>query len=72
MRGAGPLACKICEPHFRDACAAHRAIKDWKVSFNKNVAGAAFAIETSEKNNQSPGQRFVACRGTTERHQRRG
>jgi hypothetical protein len=64
LRGAGPFACKVCDPLFRASCAAYRRIRDAEVSFNGyRAARSQFAIETSEKNNISSGQRFVVCVG---------
>lgn len=63
MRGANPLACKICLPQIRCVCPAFTAIAAMPVRFNKKVTTTAFAIDTSAKNNLSPNQRFVRVEG---------
>jgi hypothetical protein len=65
LRGAGPFACKVCNPHFRASCAAYRNISNSEVSFNGFIAAnAVYNITTSEKNNTSVGQRFLVCEDT--------
>lgn len=64
VRGSGPLSCKICLPHFRDACAAYESIREKQVSFNALQAkGSAFNIVTSAQDNNTLGQRILRCDG---------
>jgi hypothetical protein len=63
MRGAGPLSCNICEPRFRESCAAYRAVASSKVSFNGVSVGTEFLIQTSAGNSVTGGQTFAVCEG---------
>lgn len=63
MRGAGPLSCNICEPTFRESCAAYKAVEDLEVSFNGCLGNADFEVRTSSGNNSTGGQAFSACDG---------
>ena len=63
MRGANPLACKICQPSIRSTCPAFAAIAALPVHFNKKALATGFAISTSAKNNSAPNQRFLHVEG---------
>lgn len=63
MRGANPLACKICAVHIRNSCPAYRQIEDSTIVFNGTRAAREFSIETSSENNDLPAQNFVKCTG---------
>lgn len=63
MRGANPLACKICQPQIRSVCPAFAAVAGMSVVFNQALPASGFAIDTSGKNNSAPNQRFVRVVG---------
>ena len=64
MRGANPMSCKICAEHIRAVCPAYQSIKHLSVEFNPTIpAPNTFGIVTSQKNNTTPAQTFVSCRG---------
>lgn len=63
MRGANPLACKICLPQIRSGCPAFAMIAPMPVQFNKTNPSTGFAIGTSANNSASPNQRFVRVQG---------
>ena len=66
MRGANPLACKICATHIRNVCPAYSGIKAANVTFNNPAVPAdGFTIQTSKHNNTAPSQAIEVCRGTT-------
>jgi hypothetical protein len=62
MRGANPLACKICSTAIRDACPAYEAIEHEQVGFNGTGVSVLFNIETSAGDNTTPGQSIKSCR----------
>ena len=62
LRGANPMACKICADHIRAVCPAFDKIRNAHVSFNGNGV-ASFNIKTSAKDNTSSGQLLVSCTG---------
>ena len=48
MRGANPLACKICEASIRGDCPSYARIRGWSVGFNKKPSKTpGFRIDTS-------------------------
>ena len=65
LRGANPLACKVCEPFIRNACPAFAASADLEISFNSpstyTSSSAAFDITTSGGNDSDIGQTFRRC-----------
>ena len=61
MRGANPLACKICTSVVRDACPAFQSISSEAVQFNASERDAPFNIITSDGSNSKQGQSFVSC-----------
>lgn len=63
MRGANPLACRICLPQIRNVCPAYAAVADRDVAFNATAFGNSFAISTSHQSSTHPNQTFVACTG---------
>jgi hypothetical protein len=62
MRGANPLACKICLPQIRSVCPAFAAVAAMPVRFNRRSA-VGFTIFTSAKNNSAPNQLFLQVEG---------
>jgi len=66
LRGANPLACKICDIQIRDACPSYKAISSKFIAFNKDlymVENASFNVVTSKGNNKSEGQQIRICEG---------
>jgi len=66
MRGANPLACKICELHVRESCPGYGRIKNDIVKFNvKDHADDSpdFAVHTSGGENVTKGQSIVSASG---------
>lgn len=63
IRGANPLACKICLPQIRSVCPAFASIATMPVRFNKKDPVAGFAIDTTAKDNSAPNQRFIRIEG---------
>lgn len=63
MRGANPLACKICESTVRAACPSFKRIEGAPVTFNAAKPRGGFRITSSAKNNKVPGQSFDVCVG---------
>jgi hypothetical protein len=65
MRGANPLACKICEDHIRLACPAYAQIKLSPVFFNATKTPLGyFNVKTSAGDNSTAAQVFISCQGT--------
>lgn len=61
MRGANPLACKICAESIRKSCPAYAGISASRVSFNKRAAADVFRITTSAGDNSTRGQDILSC-----------
>ena len=50
----------------RAVCPAYAKIAKKPVHFNSRIGSKRFVIQTSNKNNTTPRQHFVLCRGTDE------
>ena len=61
MRGANPVACKICMTHIRKVCPAYAEIAKAPVAFNTATPKGGFSVKTSAGNNTAPAQTFVSC-----------
>lgn len=65
-RGANPFACNICLDAIRNRCPAFRTIRNHIIAFNDDAnPDAKFFITTSDRNNSTPNQNFISCRGTS-------
>lgn len=62
-RGANPFACNACFANIRNACPAYSKIVNERISFNAPLGLNKFSIETSQRNNTTPNQRFILCKG---------
>jgi hypothetical protein len=69
MRGANPMACKICLDHIRTVCPAYKSTQNLTVSFNNPASPNDFNITSSAGNNTVPAQYFLRCKGRPEGHQ---
>lgn len=63
LRGANPLACKLCAANIRNVCPSYRAILSRRVVFNQNPTGTDFALRTDQGNNTAVNQAIVSCEG---------
>jgi len=64
VRGANPLACKICDSTIRNVCPAYDSIRLFTILFNEGTpADNQFIIRTSANNNITVGQTFNSCSG---------
>lgn len=64
-RGANPFGCNICLESIRRHCPAFEAIRNDTVGFNGADPAAKFQVTTSAKNNATPDQLFVDCKGVS-------
>lgn len=65
MRGANPLACKLCSTNIRDKqiCPAFAASLSARVVFNQNPNNDEFAIWTEEPTANHPNRKISYCVG---------
>jgi hypothetical protein len=61
MRGANPLACKLCAVNIRNACPAFASAKTRTVRFNQVPGSGEFAIWTENPKGDQANRRIVSC-----------
>lgn len=64
MRGANPLACKLCAEHVRSVCPAFAAVRHSTVHFNANPGDNEFSVWTENPASTLANQHISYCEGS--------